>query len=43
MDIYNSILRINQDYRYRNAASITMESGEVKKYTAGNQQKTDWI
>lgn len=33
MDIYNSILKTNQNHKHRQAMSITMASGEVRKYT----------
>lgn len=33
MDIYNSILKTNQNHGHRQAMSITMASGEVRKYT----------
>ncbi|MBE6024086.1 MAG: hypothetical protein E7231_12960 [Cellulosilyticum sp.] len=33
MDIYNRILKVNQNHQYRSAISITMASGEVRKYT----------
>ena len=33
MDIYNSILKTNQNHKYRQAISMTLASGEVRKYT----------